>query len=132
MGDAGSACSVTLPDMLVELSVVEQRCEAVHAVIRDGVPIVQVAHRFDALLRQDPHAPTTDVLAERQTRRLTAPVDRRPRRPHDHTRPGQRRPGLLGHRVWHEVGAQSAIVDSAIAAERPREAGLSREGSSRA
>jgi hypothetical protein len=75
MGDAGSACSVTLPDMLVELSVVEQRCEAVHAVIRDGVPIVQVAHRFDALLRQDPHAPTTDVLAERQTRRLTAPVD---------------------------------------------------------
>ena len=36
----------TLP-MLVELSVVEQRYQAVLAVIRDGVPIVQVAHRFD-------------------------------------------------------------------------------------
>jgi hypothetical protein len=34
--------------------------------------------------------------------------------------------------AWHEVGAQSAIVDSAIAGERPREAGLSREGSNRA
>jgi transposase InsO family protein len=32
---------------LVELSVVEQRYQAVLAVIRDGVPIVQVAHRFD-------------------------------------------------------------------------------------
>jgi transposase InsO family protein len=32
--------------MLVELSVVEQRYQAVLAVIRDGVPIVQVAHRF--------------------------------------------------------------------------------------
>jgi hypothetical protein len=30
--------------MLVELSVVEQRYQAVLAVIRDGVPIVQVAH----------------------------------------------------------------------------------------
>lgn len=40
MGDAGSAGSVTLPDMLVELSVVEQRYQAVLAVIRDGVPIV--------------------------------------------------------------------------------------------
>jgi transposase InsO family protein len=30
----------------VELSVVEQRYQAVLAVIRDGVPIVQVAHRF--------------------------------------------------------------------------------------
>jgi hypothetical protein len=28
-----------------------------------------------ALLRQDRHPPTADVLAERQTRRLTAPVD---------------------------------------------------------
>lgn len=33
--------------MLVELSVVEQRYQAVLAVIRDGVSIVQVAHRFD-------------------------------------------------------------------------------------
>lgn len=33
--------------MLLELSVVEQRYQAVLAVIRDGVPIVQVAHRFD-------------------------------------------------------------------------------------
>src|ERR687887_1189388 len=33
--------------MLVELSVVEQRYQAVLAVIRDGVPIVEVAHRFD-------------------------------------------------------------------------------------
>jgi transposase InsO family protein len=33
--------------MLVELSVVEQRYQAVLAVIRDGVPIVQVAQRFD-------------------------------------------------------------------------------------
>jgi transposase InsO family protein len=33
--------------MLRELSVVEQRYQAVLAVIRDGVPIVQVAHRFD-------------------------------------------------------------------------------------
>ena len=32
MGDAGSACSVTLPGMLVELSVVEQRYQAVLAV----------------------------------------------------------------------------------------------------
>ena len=32
---------------MVELSVVEQRYQAVLAVIRDGVPIVQVAHRFD-------------------------------------------------------------------------------------
>ncbi len=32
--------------MLVELSVVEQRYQAVLAVIRDGVPIVQVASRF--------------------------------------------------------------------------------------
>jgi transposase-like protein len=33
--------------MLVELSIVEQRYQAVLAVIRDGVPIVQVAHRYD-------------------------------------------------------------------------------------
>jgi transposase len=33
--------------MLVELSIVEQRHQAVLAVIRDGVPIVEVAHRFD-------------------------------------------------------------------------------------
>jgi len=33
--------------MLVELSVVEQRYQAVLAVIREGVPIVKVAHRFD-------------------------------------------------------------------------------------
>jgi len=33
--------------MLVELSVVEQRYQALLALIRDGVPIVQVAHRFD-------------------------------------------------------------------------------------
>jgi transposase InsO family protein len=32
--------------MLVELSVVEQRYQAVLAVIRDGIAIVQVAHRF--------------------------------------------------------------------------------------
>jgi transposase len=32
--------------MLVELSVVEQRYQAVLAVIRDGVAIVEVAHRF--------------------------------------------------------------------------------------
>jgi hypothetical protein len=35
--------------MLVELSVVEQRYHAVLAVIRDGVPIVEVARRFDAV-----------------------------------------------------------------------------------
>jgi len=52
--------------------------------------------------------------------------------PHDHTPTRSAAPGPLGHRVWHKVGAQSAIVDSAIAGERPREAGLSREGSSRA
>src|SRR5438128_5502490 len=33
--------------MLVELSVVEQRYQAVLAVIRDGIPIVEVACRFD-------------------------------------------------------------------------------------
>jgi transposase len=33
--------------MLVELSVVEQRYQAVLAAIRDGVPVVEVAHRFD-------------------------------------------------------------------------------------
>jgi transposase-like protein len=32
--------------MLVELSVVEQRYQAVLAVIRDEIAIVQVAHRF--------------------------------------------------------------------------------------
>jgi transposase-like protein len=32
--------------MLVELSVVEQRYQAVLAVIRDGVPVVEVAGRF--------------------------------------------------------------------------------------
>ena len=32
--------------MLVELSVVEQRYQAVLAVIRDGVPVVEVANRF--------------------------------------------------------------------------------------
>ena len=32
--------------MLVELSVVEQRYQSVLAVIRDGVPVVQVASRF--------------------------------------------------------------------------------------
>jgi len=31
---------------LVEMSVVEQRCQAVLAVIRDGVPVVEVARRF--------------------------------------------------------------------------------------
>ena len=33
--------------MLVELSVMEQRYQAVLAVIRDGVSVVEVAHRFD-------------------------------------------------------------------------------------
>src|SRR5947208_9542703 len=33
--------------MLVELSVVEQRYQAVLAVIRDGVKVVEVARRFD-------------------------------------------------------------------------------------
>ena len=33
--------------MLVELSVVEQRYQAVLAVIRDGVPVIEVARRFD-------------------------------------------------------------------------------------
>jgi transposase-like protein len=33
--------------MLVELSVVEQRYQAVLAVIRDGVQMVEVARRFD-------------------------------------------------------------------------------------
>ena len=33
--------------MLVELSVVEQRYQAVLAVIRDGVTVVEVARRFD-------------------------------------------------------------------------------------
>jgi hypothetical protein len=37
--------------MLVEPSVVEQRYQAVPAVIRDGVPIVQVAHWFDVSRR---------------------------------------------------------------------------------
>jgi len=32
--------------MLVELSIVEQRYQAVLAVIRDGIAIVEVAHRF--------------------------------------------------------------------------------------
>jgi len=33
--------------MLMELSVVEQRYQAMLAVIRDGVSILEVAHRFD-------------------------------------------------------------------------------------
>src|SRR5918995_2328277 len=37
----------SLPGMLVELSVVEQRYRAVLAVIGDGVPVVQVARRFE-------------------------------------------------------------------------------------
>jgi hypothetical protein len=46
-GDAGSASYATLPDLLVEMSVVEHRYEKLLAVIRDGVPIVHVAHRFE-------------------------------------------------------------------------------------
>lgn len=41
------------PSMLVELSVVEQRYQAVLAVIGDGVPVVQVASRF-RMSRQAP------------------------------------------------------------------------------
>jgi hypothetical protein len=41
-------------------------------------------------------------------------------------------PANQRRQLWHEIGAQSAIVDSAIASERPQEAGLSREGSNRA
>ena len=37
---------MTLPSMLVELSVVEQRYQAVLAVVGDGVPVVEVAARF--------------------------------------------------------------------------------------
>jgi transposase InsO family protein len=40
--------------MLVELSVVEQRYQAVLAVIRDGVPVVEVARRFE-VSRQSVH-----------------------------------------------------------------------------
>jgi transposase-like protein len=40
--------------MLVELSVVEQRYQAVLAVIRDGVPVVEVARRF-GVSRQTVH-----------------------------------------------------------------------------
>ena len=35
------------PLMLVELSVVEQRYQAVLAVMRHGVPVVEVARRFE-------------------------------------------------------------------------------------
>ena len=35
------------PLMLVELSVVEQRYQAVLAVIRDGVPVVEVSRRLE-------------------------------------------------------------------------------------
>jgi transposase-like protein len=41
----------TLPSMLVEMSVMQQRYQAVLAVIRDGVSIVQVAHRFGVSLQ---------------------------------------------------------------------------------
>ena len=43
--------------MLVELSVVEQRYQAVIVVIRDGVPIVKVAHRFDVSRHPGPSNP---------------------------------------------------------------------------
>lgn len=45
----------TLRSMLVELSVMEQRYQAVLAVIGDGVPIVEVASRF-GVSRQTLHA----------------------------------------------------------------------------
>jgi transposase-like protein len=47
MGDTGSALIRDTPGMLRELSVLEQRYQAVLAVIRDGVSMVEVAHRFD-------------------------------------------------------------------------------------
>jgi len=54
--------------MLVELSVVEQRYQAVLAVIRDGVSIVQVAHRFGVSKR----ATTGRESAEADTGRTAA------------------------------------------------------------
>src|SRR5438067_8892213 len=62
--------------MLRELSVVEQRYQAVLAVIRDGVPIVQVAHRFDAS-RQAIHR----WLRWYEDQGLAGLVDRSPRPP---------------------------------------------------
>ena len=43
------------PLMLVELSVMEQRYQAVSAVIHDGVSVVEVARRFE-VSRQSVHA----------------------------------------------------------------------------
>lgn len=41
--------------MLMELSVMEQKYQAVLAVIRDGVPVVEVARRF-GVSRQSVHS----------------------------------------------------------------------------
>ena len=62
--------------MLVELSVVEQRYQAVLAVIRDGVPIVEVASRF-GVSRQAVHR----WLRRYENEGLTGLVDRSHRPP---------------------------------------------------
>ena len=56
--------------MLVELSVVEQRYQAVLAVIRDGVSIVQVARR-SGVSRQAVHA-RTSLAVDREVERAGA------------------------------------------------------------
>ncbi len=54
--------------MLVELSVVEQRYQAVLAVIRDGVPVVEVARRFDVSRQAEPHTAYQGCVTRSQCR----------------------------------------------------------------
>jgi transposase InsO family protein len=101
--------------MLVEMSVVEQRYQAVLAVIRDGVPIVQVAHRFD-VSRQAVHR----WLRRYEDQGLAGLVDRshRPTRCSHQMDPTtevwvlearRRNPGWGPRRLVHEA-ARSGLV----------------------
>jgi hypothetical protein len=109
--------------MLVELSVVEQRYQAVLAVIRDGVPIVEVARRLE-VSRLAVHRwlrwyedQGLASLADRATRRLVSKdmtVTIRPAVPRD---------GEAAARAWRHVGAYYTELDPEHFQE-PTEEGL--------
>src|SRR4051794_22425069 len=95
--------------MLVELSVVEQRYQAVLAVIRDGVPIVEVAQRFD-VSRQAVHR----WLRWYEHEGLSGLVDRshRPPRCSHQMDPGDRGVGPGARTQGHSVTGHSVMSSS--------------------